>query len=87
MCSEKGVLVSTESSRTQARGLKLLLADIIAERLKGSGHSGSWERLRKVPGVRHIEVTHETETLTTRIRVETDHQGTRWYTVSLKEDM
>ena len=70
-----------------ARGMKLLIADIVAERMKGSGHSASWERLRRVPGVKHIGITHETETLMTRIRVETEHQGTHWYTLTLKEDM
>lgn len=70
----------------RARALKELVADVIAERLKGSGHSGSWERVRKVPGVRDVEVKKVSE-LKVQVRVSTEHQGTHWYEVTVKESL
>lgn len=70
----------------RARALKELVADVVAERLKGSGHSASWERVRRVPGVRDITVDKVSE-LKVRIKVTTEHQGTHWYEVTIKESM
>jgi hypothetical protein len=64
--------------------LKSLVADVVHERLKGSGHLASWERIRRVLGVNAVVVIRVDE-LNTEVRVDTA-DGSVWYTVTIKEN-
>lgn len=63
--------------------LKALVANVVYERLKGSSHWGSWERVRSIKSVNNIKVSWVSN-LVCEIRVDTD-EGSISYTVSVSE--
>jgi hypothetical protein len=70
-------------AQSRRPALKALMADVVHERLKGSGHVASWERIRKLTGMNGLEIVRVDE-LNTEVRVDTT-DGSVWYTITIKE--